>query len=237
MALAVRRIHDAYPAFDLADAEDRHLRLIDDDGRREQASADAVIRDGEGAAAHLLRPQPAGTRGAHELAEARRELRQTHVLRPMDHRHDETLVAERRADADVRVRVKLERVLVERRVQRRVREQGTRASGHEVGGEGEADALPLVFGRVTRAVRLHTSEIRLEHRGHVRRLRETARHVLGHAPTHGAMRNAPGVATPASSASAAASPVAAHFRRGVGIVRQREPRAFSDRCDVPRPAP
>ena len=113
---AVRRVHDAYPALDFADAEDGDLRLVDDDGRREQASADAVIGDGEGAAAHLLRRQPAGARGAHELAEARRELREAHVLRLMDHRHDETLVAERRADADVRVRVKLERVLVERRV-------------------------------------------------------------------------------------------------------------------------
>ena len=32
-------LDDAYPALDLADAENGHLRLIDDDGRREQAPA------------------------------------------------------------------------------------------------------------------------------------------------------------------------------------------------------
>ena len=63
------RVEDAHPPLDFADAENRHLRLIDDDRRREQAPADAVIGDGEGAAAHLLRREPARAGGADQPAE------------------------------------------------------------------------------------------------------------------------------------------------------------------------
>src|SRR5580692_7681250 len=112
------------------------------------------------------------------------------MLRLMDHRHDEALIAERRTDADVCIRMELERVLVKCGVHGGVRHQCARASGYEVSREGEAGALALVFGRMPRAVRLHAREISLEQRGYVRRQRKTARHVLGHALAHGAVRNA-----------------------------------------------
>jgi hypothetical protein len=38
--------------FDLADTEDRHLRLVDD-GSAEQAAKDARVRDGKGSAKEL----------------------------------------------------------------------------------------------------------------------------------------------------------------------------------------
>ena len=37
------RVDDHRSLLELADAEDRRLRLIDDDGRRDQAAADSVI--------------------------------------------------------------------------------------------------------------------------------------------------------------------------------------------------
>ncbi len=61
------------PAADLTDAENRHLRLVDDDGRRQQAAAYPVIRDRECSAAHVLRGKLARARGSHQLPEALRD--------------------------------------------------------------------------------------------------------------------------------------------------------------------
>ncbi len=74
-------------------------------------------------------------------------------------------------------------------------------------------------GRMPRAVRLHAGEVRLEQRGHVRRLRETARHVLGHTPAHRAVRDATAVST-----SAPARPGGGAFSRCVSAspVRRRQ---------------
>ena len=77
-----------------------------------------------------------------------------------------------------------------------------------------------------RAVRLHAGEIRLEQRGHVRRLRETARHVLGHTPAHRAVRDATAVRRERRDTRRAA-----HFRGAVHIARCGGRRGGSPRCN------
>ena len=86
MASAPSGFQHAHAPLDFADAENRHLRLIDDDGRREQAAAHPVIGDRERAAAHLLRRQLAGAGGRDQPPELGSDLPQAQVLRRVDHR-------------------------------------------------------------------------------------------------------------------------------------------------------
>ena len=90
----------------------------------------------------------------------------------MDHRHDESLVAERRADADVDIGMQLERVLVIGGIDRRVRAQGPRAGGDEIGGEGQSRPLALELGGIAARCACTRRQIRLEQSRHMRRQRE-----------------------------------------------------------------
>ena len=109
----------------------------------------------------------------------------------MDHRHDEPLVAERRADADVGVRMQLERVLVKGRVHRRMRRQRSCARGDEIGREREADAPRRSYSAACRA-RCACTRVRSASNSVVTcgASRETAHHVLGHPAANRRMRHA-----------------------------------------------
>ena len=63
------------------------------------------------------------------------------------------------------------------------------AGADEVSRERQARAARLESLRMQRAVLEHAREIRLEQRGDVRRIREAAGHVFGHAAAHGGVRD------------------------------------------------
>ena len=67
--------------------------------------------------------------------------------------------------------------------------QGLRAGTDEIGRQRQPRATRFKVRRVQRAVFEHLRQIRLEQCGDVRCFGETARHVLGHTPPHGAVRN------------------------------------------------
>ena len=100
---------------------------------------------------------------------------QGQLLHLPQHRHDQALGAERGADADVDVVVKLQPVGVPAAVDRRRDLHRLGGGGDQIGGIGELDA----FLRERRLVRLAMGddrrEIRLEHRGDMRRLDDRAR--------------------------------------------------------------
>ena len=77
---AAARFNHADAALNFADTENRDLRLIDDDGSCEQASADAVVRDREGASAHILRLEPTRTRTFHQRIETPGNVEQAQSL-------------------------------------------------------------------------------------------------------------------------------------------------------------
>src|SRR5829696_275282 len=81
-------VDDLGALFDNADAEDTYLRLVDD-GRSEEAAADAVIGDGECAALHLFRLQLLGARAGRKVVNGTRQTPQIQVLCVLDHRYDQ----------------------------------------------------------------------------------------------------------------------------------------------------
>jgi hypothetical protein len=135
--LGALRFDHAYAPLDLAHAENGHLGLVDHDRGCEKAASNAMVRESERAAANLLGRELPGASGGHELAETARDLGELQPLGAVDHRHDQTLVAERRTHADVGIRMQLERVLVEGRIHRGVSEEGPGARRDEIGGVGE----------------------------------------------------------------------------------------------------
>jgi len=69
-ALHTRLLDHCRAPFELADAENGRLRLIDDNGCCEEAAARAVIRERESAAAQGSRREFACTRARNEVVEA-----------------------------------------------------------------------------------------------------------------------------------------------------------------------
>src|SRR6185369_8826247 len=67
---------DRRALFDLADAQNRRLRLVDDDRRGKQAAADAVVGNGERAAPHIRGSQAILARFLDLLAERARDAKQ-----------------------------------------------------------------------------------------------------------------------------------------------------------------
>src|SRR5262245_37875539 len=101
---------DHHRAFlEFADAEDCGLRLIDDDRRREEAAADAVIRDGEGAAADVCGLKFPCARGGDAFVEDARNVEERFVFETMEYGDDEPYFGERRCYADVDDVVEFER--------------------------------------------------------------------------------------------------------------------------------
>ena len=182
--------HHAYAALELADAQNGHLRLIDDDGSRQQAAAHPVIGNRECAAANILRRQLASPGRRNQLAQLQRHAEKIQLLRAVDHRHDQSAAPQGRADADIAVRVQGQCILLEACIHFRVRAQGPRAGRDKIRGERQARALPLELGGVAIAVRQDAGQIRLEQRSHVRRDGNAASHVFGDAPAHGGVRHA-----------------------------------------------
>src|SRR5208283_3080482 len=62
-------LEDAHAPLHLTDAENGDLRLVDDDGGSQQATAGAVIGDREGSAADVFGRELAVARGGDEPAE------------------------------------------------------------------------------------------------------------------------------------------------------------------------
>jgi hypothetical protein len=73
--LLIALLHHHGAPLELADPEDRRLRLVDDDRCGEEAAAHAVIGDREGAAPHIRRRQFAGARALHEIIQSARGIR------------------------------------------------------------------------------------------------------------------------------------------------------------------
>ncbi len=96
--VAARLGHDDGPFLELADAEDRRLRLVDDDRRRKQAAAHAVVRDRERAALRSAGVSASVARLFDEGAERARDAREVERARVADDGNDEPAVAERRGD-------------------------------------------------------------------------------------------------------------------------------------------
>ena len=175
---------------ELADAEDRRLRLVDDDRRGEERARDAVIGDGEGAAldvgARSVSPARAfsissSRPAAMPFSDSCCTLRSTGTIRP--------LVPKRGADADIDVVVKLQPVGVPAAVDRRRDLHRLGGGGDQIGGVGELHAL-LREGRLVRlAMGDDRAEIRLEHGGDVRRLGDRGVHVLGDGEPHPVVRD------------------------------------------------
>ena len=188
IASAPLRLDDAHAPLHLADAENCHLRLVDDDGGRQQTAADAVIGYRERPAADILGREFAVARGGDELAEPPCDLQQAQLLRAVHDGHDESLAAERRTDSDVALRVQHERVRLEARVDFRLLAQGAGARGDEIGGEREPHSLPLELAHMPLAMRKHPRQVRFEQRRDVRCGRDAAHHVLGDPAADGRVR-------------------------------------------------
>ena len=92
-------VDDDRTFFDRADAEDRHLRLIDD-RHAELCPEGAWIRDRERAAGHLVGFQLFVPRAVRQIGDSAAQPEKVPFVSVPDHRHDQTPV-ERDRNADV----------------------------------------------------------------------------------------------------------------------------------------
>ena len=99
-----RIIDDNGALLDVADAEDRHLRLVDDRHAEERAEH-AWIGDREGAAGYFVGLQLLGAGSVRQIGDRPREAEQVPLVGVFHHRHDQSPV-QRDRDADVDVLVK-----------------------------------------------------------------------------------------------------------------------------------
>ena len=97
-----------------ADAQDRHLRLVDD-GRAEQRAEAAGVGDGERAALHLVGLELLGARARGQVGDRAAQAEHVLLVGVLDHRHDQALI-ERHGDADVDVLLVDDVVAVDRGV-------------------------------------------------------------------------------------------------------------------------
>src|SRR3974390_476506 len=136
--------HYADATFDFSDPEDGHLWLVDDDRRCEQTSANAVIRDRKGAAAHVRGRELAGTRIVDQAIETLCDVEQGKGLGAVYHGNDESLVAERGPHADVGLAMQLQCIFEKRGVDLRMRKQRSRAGANEIYRQRQARAARFV---------------------------------------------------------------------------------------------
>src|SRR5436190_14711085 len=175
--------HDAL--FELADAEDGGLPLMEDDRRGEQRTRNAVVGDGEATAGNVGAIEPALAGAAGEVIELRADLFEIERRSVLHYRNDETLFAERRADPDVDRRGDGDPVLLPAAVNRWRHRHRLGRGLHDICGVAE---LHAALGHC-RLVRRDRRQIRLEQGSDVRRFRNCAHHVLGDRQPHPVERN------------------------------------------------
>ena len=182
--------HDR-PLLQLADAENRRLRLIDDDRRRDQAAADAMIGDRERAAAHVAGVSLSSRARATSSDSSRAIPNRSSDCTCADHRNDQAFAFDRRADADVDGVVDLERVVGPAAVHFRHFANRIDARSEKIRGERQRRAALLEVRAMLRAMREHRAQVDLEDRRDVRRrVQQALDHSLGDALAHRRMRHA-----------------------------------------------
>lgn len=105
-----RIAHHDHPLLYGAHPKDSRLRLRDDRGGEEPA-AHAMVGDGEGPAAQLIRGELPRPCVAGQVAHLRRQPPQRLLLGIAHHRDDQTLLAEQDGQADVNLALKLHSLL------------------------------------------------------------------------------------------------------------------------------
>ncbi len=110
-ALGALFLDDRRALFELADAENCRLCLIDHDGRGEQAAGGAVIGECERAAVQVRGRQLLRTCARDEIIETTRDVKEIAGFDPAQYRYDESAAAERGGDAHIDRVVDLQRIL------------------------------------------------------------------------------------------------------------------------------
>jgi uncharacterized membrane protein YccC len=188
--VGTRHLAHHHALFQLAHAQDRRLRLVDDDGRGEQRPGNAVIGDGKSAALHIGAGELALARLVGERLQLPRDFVERQRLRAMDHRHHQPALAQCGADADVHLGRDFDAVLIPAAVDRRRRLHRRRARRHEISRQREVHAAAGERVLVRLAVREDGGKVRFEHRGDMRCGGERTRHVLGDLQAHAVVRDA-----------------------------------------------
>ena len=167
---------------DVADAENGHLRLVDD-RHPEERPEDAGVRDRERAAADFVRLELLRARARREIRDRAAQAEQVLLVGILDDGDDQSPV-ERDRDAEVHVLVIDDVVAVDRRV-----DDGHGAKRFDDGLQNEREIRQLGAGalvlRLLRFANLRDArEVDLEHRVHVRRRPPAHDHVLGDLLAH-----------------------------------------------------
>ena len=164
---------DGRPLFNRADAENRHLRLVDD-GRAEQRADISRVRHRKGPAAHLIGFQLLRARARREIGNRGGDRGHVQSVDVPDDRNDQPAL-ERHGNPDVDRLVIDDAVGVDRRIEDRERLQRI---GRGFDDEREVADLPgLANVRDSR-------EVDFEDGVHVRRSAPARHHVLGDRLTH-----------------------------------------------------
>ncbi len=93
-------VDDHRALLDGADAQDGAVGLVDDGGGKERA-AGAVVGDGEGAAAHVVGLEAAGTSALGQVVDGAGDAQQRQAVGALNDRHEQAFVAQRDRQADV----------------------------------------------------------------------------------------------------------------------------------------
>ena len=177
-----RVVDDDGPLLDRADAEDRHLRLVDD--RHAELRAElARVRDGERPAVHLLGLELLRARALGDVGDGAAQAEQVLLVGVLDHRDDQPAL-ERHRDAEVHVLLVDDVVAVERRVDDRMPPHRV---DHRLGDERHVRQLgaePLVFRLLLLADPSNGREVDVKDGVHVRRGAPAQHHVLGDLLAH-----------------------------------------------------
>ena len=185
--------HDDRPLLELADAEDGGLWLVDDDRRRHQAAAHAVIRDRERAA--LAGPPASARRRAPSATSAPSAPAMPARSSPPASRMTGTTSP--RSPSAVAIPMSMRSLIriafvAPAAIGFRDGAQGVDAGRDEIGRQGQRQAAALEFRLARRAIGEHGRHVALEHVRDVRRrVQEAFDHVRRDAPSHRRMRHAP----------------------------------------------
>src|SRR6266511_2676479 len=177
-------------ALEFSHAEYRRLRLVDDYRSRDDASADAVIGDGEGAVLNVLWLQRAATCPLSQILKAMSNAEKIELLRLHDHRDNQASVRKCRRDADVDVVEDLETVVMPATVRFGHRLERLYRSCDEVRRIGEFCSSRLEIGFVGVPMCHNGGQVRVEDARNVRRDGHALHHVLCDASPHLRVRNA-----------------------------------------------
>jgi hypothetical protein len=181
-----RLVDDDRTLFDRADAEDRHLRLVDD--RHPELRAELPwIRDREGAALDVIRFQLLRARALGKVGDRAAEAEQVLLVGLFDHGNDEAAF-KRHCDADVDVLAVDDVVAVERGIDDG---KAPQRGDHGLGNERHIRQLRptlLVLGFLLLANALDGREVHVEDRVHMGGGPPAHDHVLGDLLAHDRQR-------------------------------------------------